>query len=55
MSVTLKEIEEKILNRGISVGNEVLYTLCRDYPLLKDNYPEDMNERRIKGIPQTLS
>lgn len=36
MSVKLTEIEEKILNRGISAGNEVLYTLCRDYPLLKE-------------------
>ena len=54
MSVTLTEIEEKILNRGISVGNEVLYTLCRDYPLLKDNYPEDMNERRLQGLAAEL-
>ena len=55
MSVTLTEIEEKILNSGISVGNEVLYTLCRDYPLLKEKNPKDMNERRrLQGLAAEL-
>lgn len=52
MSVKLTEIEEKILSRGISVGNEVLYTLCKDYPLLKE---KDMNEeRRLQGLAAEL-
>lgn len=55
MSATLKEIEVKILNRGISVGNEVLYTLCKDYPLLKENNPKDINEeRRLQGLAAEL-
>lgn len=54
MSVTLTEIEKEILNRGISVGNEVLYTLCRDYPLLKEKNPKDMNERRLQGLAAEL-
>lgn len=55
MSVTLTEIEEKILSRGISVGNEVLYTLCKDYPLLKENNPKDTNEeRKLQGLAAEL-
>lgn len=55
MSVTLTEIEKEILSRGISVGNEVLYTLCRDYPLLKEKNPKDMNERRrLQGLAAEL-
>lgn len=55
MSVTLSKIEKDILNRGISVGNEVLYTLCKDYPLLKDNNSKEMNkERRLQGLAAEL-
>lgn len=55
MNDTLNEIEKKILSRGISVGNEVLYTLCKDYPLLKENYPKDMNEeRKLQGLAAEL-
>ena len=35
MSVKLTEIEEKILNRGYGIGNDVLYKLCEDFPLEK--------------------
>lgn len=53
--VELKGIEKDILNRGISVGNEVLYTLCKDYPLLKENNSKDMNkERRLQGLAAEL-
>lgn len=53
--VELKDIEKDILNRGISVGNEVLYTLCKDYPLLKENNSKDMNrERRLQGLAAEL-
>lgn len=52
MSVELTVIEKKILSRGISVGNEVLYTLCKNYPLLKE---KDMNEeRRLQGLAAEL-
>lgn len=54
MSVKLTEIEKEILSRGISVGNEVLYTLCRDYPLLKEKNPKNMNERRLQGLAAEL-
>ncbi|MGN0501153.1 MAG: hypothetical protein ACI4HK_08450 [Ruminococcus sp.] len=55
MSVTLRKIEMDILSRGISVGNEVLYTLCKDYPLLKENNPKDMNEeRKLQGLAAEL-
>lgn len=53
--VELKDIEKDILNRGISVGNEVLYTLCKDYPLLKENNSKEMNkERRLQGLAAEL-
>lgn len=55
MSVELTGIEKKILSRGTSVGNEVLYTLCKDYPLLKENNSKDMNrERRLQGLAAEL-
>ncbi len=54
MSVKLTEIEKEILSRGISVGNEVLYTLCRDYQLLKEKNPKNMNERRLQGLAAEL-
>lgn len=55
MSVTLRKIEMDILSRGISVGNEVLYTLCKDYPLLKENNPKDTNEeRKLQGLAAEL-
>ena len=51
MSVTLTEIEEKILNRGYGIGNDVLYKLCEDFPLEKicKNPDDTISEDKIKS------